>query len=71
MARRIDCSSDEVMAWEAGSNIPSTQQMRLLDILRTYADSTADEVRELVTAEIELDNRAVGQLQRSDLKDLN
>lgn len=69
LARRLNCASTEVEHWESGASIPTTALLNELFLVAKQADACSHEVHCSPLAETLCDERALGQIEFSEIKE--
>ncbi len=69
LARRLSCSSTEVEKWENGSKIPAMNFLNELFLVEKQAEACSYEVHALPLAETLCDQKALGQIEFSEIKE--
>ena len=68
MARRMNCSVDQISDWETGEDFPSFEQTRLLELLDRQKETIASSVKSTPQIEQQLneegfDQRAIDEFE--------
>ena len=69
LARRLHCDSTEVENWEKGSQFPATHFVNEMFLLVKQADACSHEVHVSPLAENLCDQKALGQIEFSEIKE--
>lgn len=69
LARRLNCSSTEIDQWENDGMIPSPAFLNELFLIAKQADACSHEVHFLPLAESLCDQRDLGQIEFSQIKE--
>ena len=69
LARRMKCSITEVDSWEDGSSQLATQVKGELEIIYRQCQECSDEVKYTPVSELELDKKALEQIEFSRVKE--
>jgi DNA-binding XRE family transcriptional regulator len=63
LARRLDISSEIVMLWEKGLEVPQNGHLRSLDLLIKHADLFSDEIHAIPFLEEEMERDSLEQIE--------
>jgi DNA-binding transcriptional regulator YiaG len=69
LSRRLRCSSAEVLLWEAGEATPPRNLSNELLLLSKQAEACSQEVQSAPLAEKICDQKALGQIEFSEIKE--
>ncbi len=69
LARRLSCASTEIELWENGSGSPAAKFLSELFLIEKQADACSHEVHALPLAETLCDQKALGQIEFSEIKE--
>lgn len=69
LSRRLQCASSEIDQWETGKSTPSTKLSSELLLLSKQAEACSHEVRTAPIAENICDQKALGQIEFSEIKE--
>jgi DNA-binding transcriptional regulator YiaG len=69
LSRRLKCNSSEVDGWETGKSIPVGTLKNELQLLANQADECSKEVQNIPLVENLCDQKALGQIEFSEIKD--
>lgn len=69
LARRLSCASAEVEMWESGSRTPDMNFVNELFLIEKLAEACSHEVQASPLAETLCDQKALGQIEFSEIKE--